>query len=199
MSCPRGTTPNAPVRPLTTVENPRHRTEAFPDTAFVAGCHRGPVHKPKNDLHESDRQARNAFFILPAKVPPLVCTRDTSRKDEDERHIPAAQLFSLRFFTTASFFALREPDTGYSPPFPSANRPVSAFRKNRTVRNVPCADAPTKRPDATGPSVFPRQSGPESGPRRYGCRNRRGRCPAPVPHNRPGAPPGTPRHRTSCR
>lgn len=158
-----------------------------------------PGSRTEKQLPRIRPTGKECLFCPARKGSPSSAPATRHGKDEDERHIPAAQLFSLRFFTTAPFFALREPDTGYSPPFPSANRPVSAFRKDRTVRNVPCADAPTKRPDATGPSVFPRRSGPESGPRRYGCRNRRGRCPAPVPHNRPGAPPGTPRHRTSCR
>lgn len=157
-----------------------------------------PGSRTEKQLPRIRPTGKECLFILPAKVP-LVCARDTSRKGRRRTTRSRRTTLFTPSFYDGIFFALREPDTGYSPPFPSANRPVSAFRKNRTVRNVPCTDAPTKRPDATGPSVFPRRSGPESGPRRYGCRNRRGRCPAPVPHNRPGAPPGTPRHRTSCR
>ncbi len=163
-----------------------------------------PGSRTEKQLPRIRPTGKECLFCPARKGSPSSAPATRHGKDEDERHIPAAQLFSLRFFTTATFFAPADRTPDILRPL-SANRPRSRLSKSPNRPQRPGAGgrglvaASAQKPDATGPSVFLRRSGPETGPRRYGCRNRRGRCPAPVPHNRPGAPPGMPRHRTSCR
>ena len=141
MSCPAAQRRTQPVRPLTTVENPRHRTEAFPDAAFVAGCHRGPVHEPKNNFHESDRQARNAFFVLPAKVPPRLRPRHVTERTKTNDTSPPHNSFHSVFLRQHRFS-------------PSTSRTPDILRRS-PPQTVPFPPSEKTEPSATSPMPPP--------------------------------------------